>query len=181
MKKTYFFDMDGTLVVYEQHIFLCENKPWYTNIRGTNYFAKAKPYDNSLAFIKHLIANDEDVYLLTSLDITPKHMSDYEEHVTGKYNWTKQYLPELDASRLLICNPQIQGKFTKSIIAADILGRTLTKQDLLIDDYNPNLQDWLEAGGMPIKMINDVNSVRDDMTCLSIYNTIEENLKQLKR
>ena len=36
--------------------------------------------------------------------------------------------------------------------------RTLSKKDVLIDDWNPNLQMWEKHGGTAIKYLNGINS-----------------------
>ena len=37
-------------------------------------------------------------------------------------------------------------------------GSSITRKDILIDDYNPNLYSWMSRGGTAIKYINDFNS-----------------------
>lgn len=39
---------------------------------------------------------------------------------------------------------------------------------ILLDDYNKNLEDWKNAGGISIKILNDINSPRRDMLSLRI-------------
>ena len=43
----------------------------------------------------------------------------------------------------------------------------LTALDILIDDYNKNLDDWKAHGGTPVKYVNGINSPRNDMPNLS--------------
>ena len=40
--------------------------------------------------------------------------------------------------------------------------------NILIDDWNKNLNDWRDCGGIPIKYLNGINSLRKDILC--IYN-----------
>lgn len=45
------------------------------------------------------------------------------------------------------------------------------KGSFLLDDYNKNLEDWKKAGGIPVKILNGINSFRFDMFSLSIKDT----------
>lgn len=45
--------------------------------------------------------------------------------------------------------------------------RVSPKDSILIDDYNKNLEEWREHGGIPIKFINNINSPRPDMVCVT--------------
>ena len=44
--------------------------------------------------------------------------------------------------------------------------RVSPKDSILIDDYNKNLEEWREHGGIPFKFINNINSPRHDMVCV---------------
>ena len=37
------------------------------------------------------------------------------------------------------------------------LGHSISKNDVLLDDYNLNLCEWQEAGGFSIKLVNNIN------------------------
>ncbi len=40
------------------------------------------------------------------------------------------------------------------------------RNNILIDDYNHNLEEWTAHGGYPVKLINNINSPRPDMCCI---------------
>lgn len=46
----------------------------------------------------------------------------------------------------------------KADVISTRLGRKLTPRDILIDDFNEELNAWKEAGGTAIKYVNDVNT-----------------------
>ena len=46
----------------------------------------------------------------------------------------------------------------KADVISTRLGRKLTPRDILIDDFNEELNAWSEAGGTAIKYVNDVNT-----------------------
>ena len=46
----------------------------------------------------------------------------------------------------------------KADVISARLGRNLTPRDILIDDFNEELNTWKEAGGTAIKYVNDVNT-----------------------
>lgn len=52
------------------------------------------------------------------------------------------------------------------------------KDSILLDDYNKNLDEWQQAGGYSIKVLNTINSPRPDMMCIpqpiSITNELVE-------
>lgn len=70
-----------------------------------------------------------------------------------------------DKSEWLLSNiaPAMDSRFIPSATKkADVistrLGRNLTPRDILIDDFNEELNTWKEAGGTAIKYVNDVNT-----------------------
>lgn len=40
------------------------------------------------------------------------------------------------------------------------------KGNILLDDWNVNLEEWKAAGGIPVKILNGINSPRDDIRCI---------------
>lgn len=59
----------------------------------------------------------------------------------------------------LICVPQSNSFIgSKAEAAIRFLKRPLTPYDVLIDDFNTNLEDWKEKGGTAIKYLNGENS-----------------------
>lgn len=166
----HFFDMDGTLTVYERWVYETDGStPWYEKIRGMHYYRNCVPYPKMLNYIRTLLTRDRDsVYIITCVGIPDEGA--YYEQVVDKILWIQEYLPELNPSHFLVLRSQIPipNQMTKSMLAEKALGHTLTKQDFLYDDFNPNLNEWRDAGGAPIKVLNGINSRRKDMQCIEI-------------
>ena len=160
----HFFDMDGTLAVYDWWVYKPDgDAPWYEKIRGTHYYRHCKSHPKMVDFVNGLLWDcPEDVYILTSAGVPEE---DYYEHVADKIIWIQKHVKGLLPEHFLVANsrrPEI-GKQTKSMVAKRILGRPLTETDRLYDDFNPNLEEWRDAGGHPVKILNGINHFRPDV------------------
>lgn len=166
----HFFDMDGTLVVYEPWVYETDGTyPWYAKIRGTHYYQKAQPYHSMVCQVRGMLQSDpESIYVITSMDVPEEAF--FYECVSDKIRWVQEHLPELRPDHFLVMRGRSpkNAKETKSTLAAKLLGRPLQAEDTLYDDFNPNLNDWRDAGGTPIKVLNGINSPRKDMKSLYI-------------
>lgn len=131
----YFFDMDGTI---------CEYK--FTTIDAfyeEGFFRDLHPFFNIINTIKELNRQGNEIYIVSKIIDSPYAIND-------KNTWLDKYLPEIDmAHRIFV--PYNDSKI-------EHIPNGLSIDDYLIDDYNPNLFEWIEAGGNAIKIINGVNS-----------------------
>lgn len=166
----HFFDMDGTMAVYERWVYETDGTyPWYAKIRNTHYYQTVKPYDSIVRQVRGMLQSDPgSVYVITSVGVPEEAF--FYECVSDKIRWVQSHLPELPPDHFFVMRGRSPkgAKETKSTIAAKLLGRPLNKQDILYDDFNPNLNDWRDAGGTPIKVLNGINSPRKDMKSLYI-------------
>ncbi len=168
---THFFDMDGTLAVYEPEIF--QTQPWYENL-PPHYFANLPPISSAVNYILSLLEMDRrSIYVCTTVAILDNDKAFYEI-TTDKIRWIQMHLKgRLLADHFLVArlprgdNLTQAGSYTKSAVAMARLERPLQETDYLYDDFNPNLNDWRDHGGTPIKVLNGINSYRDDMNCIS--------------
>lgn len=167
----HFFDMDGTLAEYSYDAYAPKDgKPWYQKLLGTHYFRHLKPYYVMLDKVNALLkADSERVFILTSVEVP--ELDFFYEMVADKAVWVNNYLEKLKPDHFLVIKSRrpTSGKKTKSMLAAEVLGRSLTSRDYLYDDFNLNLEEWRSAGGTPIKVLNGINSWRDDMECIKAY------------
>ena len=139
-------------------------KPWYDKIRGTHYFQGLPVQERIAGLARDLMGRHgrERVWVITSVSL-PEEV--YYEHVSDKIRAIQAALPELMPSHFFVTRgrtPQ-DCPLTKSQTAEKALGRRLTPKDVLYDDFNPNLEEWQEAGGTPIKVLNGINTYRSDM------------------
>lgn len=145
----FYFDMDGVLVKYDYGAYE-GNEPVYKKIGG-HYFRHLQPEVNMLAaFNKLCIQAPDDVYVLTSVSEGTQIKN---EQIIDKLLWLTENAPKFDIGSHFIATSS-----SKRNTIADIKGMPITKKDVLIDDYNPNLFKWMSAGGIAIKCINEINS-----------------------
>lgn len=140
-KPNIFFDMDGVMAEYN-------NVP-YKKLYEQGYFYNLKPIENTINTIKNFIEDDKyNIYVLSSV------LADSDYAAIEKRNWLHKYLPELNDDFILftICG------YDKR----DFIEKNLTENDILIDDYTPNLQNWSRnidnSKGKAIKFINGINN-----------------------
>lgn len=151
MNKNYYFDMDGVVVTYNKNDFLGDN-PLYLK-PNAHYFRNLTPDRTMLEVIDQMYQRSrytgDNICLLTSL---PIEGSIFNEHFHDKIAWINQWLPYLPIDSILI------SVTSKREAAEYINNNKLSKNDILIDDYNKNLNDWAHHGGVSIKYCNGINS-----------------------
>lgn len=150
----YYFDMDGTLAKYDRAVY-CGNPPLFED-PNNHYFLQCKPDIVMLKvfsqYVRRAMSGDgTEVAILSSM--MPGSVGRVHWH--DKQLWLRRHLSQQVAAHTLLF--PVVGE-SKAIAAERLKGAPLTKQDILIDDYNPNLEEWRTAGGRAIKYINGVNS-----------------------
>ena len=134
--KRYFFDMDGTLAQYPD---LTER--WW---ECPGIFKFLAPQDKVIKAVKRLIESGQEVYILSAYN------KDFPETVRDKNFWMDKYLPEIDMDHRIYT---LVGESKTNYIPGGV-----KPTDVLIDDYNKNLQQWEEATGISVKLLNGLNS-----------------------
>lgn len=188
---TFYVDMDGVLAMYDYNMYL-------PGVSRENLFAGRKalielsnknapgklaryqipgehvyrdlPGDPVAIAIFNALYRDHDkkAKVLTGLGC-PYLLS---EQMLDKLWWCHSHLGGFDNKDFLCTFGSKDGAVTHL--------KNLTSMDILIDDYNENLDSWRKSGGTPIKYVNGINSARADMFCLSSVRTPFENLKNLE-
>lgn len=136
--KSIYVDMDGVLAEWRKD----------KTIRDTyekGYFSELRPYTNVVEAVKEI----KEVYPEISVNILSAVSEDNPYAIDEKTEWIRRYLPEIDSDNVFFVNCGCR----KSVVCPG-----MTKDDVLIDDYNGNLDDWKEHGGETIKLYNGVNS-----------------------
>lgn len=150
--KNFWIDMDGVLAVYDLAGYL-GNNPAYLDVNA-HYYRKREPDERAIQMAKLLNeAFPENVFVLTS--VSGMGLA-YIRQVEDKADWLTEYCPFLDLSRQFV--PTASGK--RDIVNAIYRPADLrfTRGDVLIDDYNKNLDAWNEAGGTAVKYCNGINT-----------------------
>lgn len=147
-----FVDMDGTLArFHDENLYL-------ERMFEKGFFAGLKPFDNAVEAIKHIIDNhpNVDVYVLSAAITTPYCLAE-------KNAWLDKYLPNIDKEHRIFVENLPTAKslcVPGSYMYKDDNGKyhnKIFKNDILIDDYNKNLEEWEKDGGTAIKAKNNIN------------------------
>ena len=89
-----------------------------------------------------------------------------------KNYWLDKYLPEIDQAHRIFT---VVGRKKTDYIPGGV-----QPTDILLDDYNKNLEAWEAAGGIGIKLLNGLNTrktwkgtcVRSNVTIKEIFETL---------
>lgn len=137
-KNRLFVDMDGTLAIFNNSIKNLDI------LYEEGYFRKLEPMHNVVHAIKQLATTSKnfEVYILSSCLDSP--------HATKEKNeWIDKHLSEIPKERRVFCE---YGKPKHEAIVGGI-----TRDDILLDDYTKNLEEWKKQGGTGVKILNGIN------------------------
>ena len=121
MRKTYYVDMDGVIANFHKEPY---NR---ANALSETWIANIEPFTENIATIKALIANKQNVYILSK--------AANNDAKNGKLTWLAKYLPEINRRHIII----IVGNGKK-------VDYMKTKTGTLIDDDMKNIKPWIKAG-----------------------------------
>lgn len=142
---TVFFDMDGTLAKWNPSATL-------SDLYREGYFLNRKPEEKLCAVANELAVMDDgwplSCYILTSV------LQDAPHAKKEKIAWLQKYVPAMPLNRILTVPYGVQ----KAHFVEDLFHRDLSITDILVDDHSPNLIAWQQAGGDPIKWVNNINN-----------------------
>lgn len=137
-KKSLYVDMDGVLAEWR-------SDKTVDDTYQTGYFEELKPYNNVVAAIKEI----KSMYPEISVNILSSVLPDNSHAIEEKRRWLKRHLPEIGNENIYFVNC---GR-GKSVVCPG-----MSENDVLLDDYNVNLDDWNEHGGKAVKIHNGINS-----------------------
>lgn len=156
----YYIDQDGVLAVYVREHYQGYNPIW--DKPGTHYFRHREPHETMVDVLNTLYdrkknpknskLNIDRLFILSSVCT---HGSLFNEHLADKKRWIVDYCPAMKDDIDKIFKPSFINKVT---MATTLKGSSLDLHDVLIDDYQQNLDLWTKAGGLAIKYINGINS-----------------------
>jgi hypothetical protein len=137
------WDCDGVLAQFDErvleltgqlpHVLDAQKLLWPTLERHSNLFADLCPYDDvvSLVHMLHALGFKQRV-------ITGRPRKDSMPTATcDKIAWVSRYVPEI--VDVVVCLSRDKQKY----IEAGVI-------EILIDDRQPNIHNWIEAGGVGI-------------------------------
>ena len=150
-----FVDMDGTLArFHDENLYL-------ERMFEKGFFRDLKPFSNAVDAIKRIIDNhpNVDVYVLSATITTPYCLAE-------KNAWLDKYLPNVDNEHRILMESSAGFKslcVPGNYMYKDDNGKyhiKISENDILIDDYNKNLEGWERDGGTAIKAKNNINHIR---------------------
>ena len=159
MKKI-FIDMDGTLTKWKNSS--------YSELLKKGYYKSLEPTKlvdavNELLDVKEYRNN---IYILS------KYLEESSTAYDDKKMWIETFLPKLKSENILL----IPNEMSKSDFVSNrfIMGCSLNKEFVLLDDYHKNLDEWLSHGGCTAKYINGINSQAEGLMLFD-----DDNLENL--
>lgn len=136
--------MDGTLYRFHDHIVDESGHVQIEKMYEPDFFIKLDPFENMKDAINLLYSVDKEeveIFVLSSADI--------KEVVEQKNYCLDRDFPFIDEEHRLF--PKTWESKTEKIPEGIRVG------DILIDDYNVNLEQWKDKGGASIKFVNNIN------------------------
>ena len=152
--------MDGVLAIYDRDAYIWPD-PKFMRLHD-HYFLNVRPDKAMLHLFNTLCHNKKhNVFVLTSVS---EPLEIRTEQVIDKIHWLEKHCPNIDIEKQFI----IAASDKRNTINA--IGQ-LSKDDILIDDFNRNLNHWNEVGGTAIKYCNGINTP-ESFSGLKIHNTM---------
>lgn len=149
-QATIWFDMDGVLSQYDHQDYIGPKykfkKPHYFLTRPVN------PIMQKL-FIEIAKSNTLNINRLGIISKVQPEIDKFIEESSDKSTWVNTYLTDDYTQFYQIPYPPLftGHNESKAKKVSSSLDRPLTQYDILIDDYNSNLEDWVAHGGTAIK------------------------------
>ncbi|MBO5435358.1 hypothetical protein J6A31_06040 [bacterium] len=174
MNRRYYVDMDGVLVKYDRDAYRGPDPIWLR--KNEHYFRNLEPDREFLELMDHLYQHSrytgDEIYVLTTL---PINGAIFNEHFHDKIAWCHEWLPYIDIDHILI------SVTSKRDAVEYIHNKEITTQDILIDDYNKNLNSWCDAGGTAIKYCNGLNDPMSfDGEKIYKHSPLDDKLKSIE-
>ena len=153
--RNLFVDMDGCLCKYEPEAYQArpDHLPKYLTM---DYYETVEPDLPLIRFVNQMGADPRVViWVLTRVPYESSIITSdiLNNMIECKREWLISHGVSVPLDHILITDRP------KHEFAIELLGRKLTKDDMLIDDFNENLKAWYAAGGSAYKYINEFNSV----------------------
>lgn len=149
-KATIWFDMDGVLSLYDHNDYVGTNP----NYKKPHYFL-TRPVNTTMKqlFIKLVESRNINIHSLGIISKVQPNISKFIEESSDKNEWVDKNLMTSIKNPYILPYPALftGHNESKANKVSSHLGRPLNQYDILIDDYNSNLEDWVAHGGTAIK------------------------------
>lgn len=140
-KSRLFIDLDGTVARFYD-----ASPNYLEQMYEKGYFRNLQPYEEMTEGIKLFMEQHKDVEVFA---LSAKVNGEPPYCEVEKQEWLDEYLPEIDREHRL---------FTEiGHNKAEYIPNGISNTDVLYDDYNKNLIDWENSGGVALKCHNNIN------------------------
>lgn len=140
-KSRLFIDLDGTVARFYD-----ASPNYLEQMYEKGYFRNLQPYEEMTEGIKLFMEQHKDVEVFA---LSAKVNGEPPYCEAEKQEWLDEYLPEIDREHRL---------FTEiGRNKAEYIPNGISNTDVLYDDYNKNLIDWENSGGVALKCHNNIN------------------------
>ena len=141
IKSRLFIDLDGTVARFYD-----ASPNYLEEMYEKGYFRNLQPYEKMTEGIKLFMEQHKDVEVFA---LSAKVNGEPPYCEAEKQEWLDEYLPEIDREHRL---------FTEiGHNKAEYIPNGISNTDVLYDDYNKNLIDWENSGGVALKCHNNIN------------------------
>ena len=149
MRPRLFVDMDGTLGVFTP---IDTIETMYEQ----GFFANVKPHTNVVEAVRSIIVTRPEIEVF-SLSC---YLTDSGYALKEKKEWLNAKLPELDTAHRIF----VPCGYDKAEYLSFTDAGCVRPTDFLLDDFTKNLNQWEQAGGRGIKLLNGINHTRGTWT-----------------
>lgn len=151
MNRRYFFDADGVLMHYERDAYVGENPRWLR--KNEHYFRNLEPDRKMLKVFDELNRifryTQDELFILSSLS---NNGMIFNEHLHDKLVSFNTWYPYMDIDHIII------SVGPKRDVVEYITNNPVSSKDILIDDWNKNLEEWKKSNGTSVKYCNGINN-----------------------
>lgn len=151
MNRRYFFDADGVLFHYDRDAYIGDNPRWLR--KNEHYFRDLEPDRKMLEVFDKLHTatryTKDELFILSSLS---NNGMIFNEHLHDKLVSFNRWFNYIDIDHIII------SVGPKRDVVEFITNNLVTSKDILIDDFNRNLEEWKFAEGTSIKYCNGINN-----------------------
>lgn len=184
IRPVFWFDKDGVLAKYDYSIYLAEtgsSPPWLT--KNAHVYRHLPANKNMLHAFRELYGRlqekppcewEYEMKVLTSVSDSVT----LSEQVLDSWHWLHKKIPEFkqrDFYAVAVPKQELPVTLRRYNSAEN----GLTKADILIDDYNKNLEAWEKAGGTAVKALNGINSENKKFYNMDITKKKEDILETI--
>lgn len=139
-KMRLFVDMDGVMAKWRSTSKVEE-------LMEEGFFADMYPQRQVIEAVQSIAEEGKAAVFVLS-----KYLEESPYALAEKNEWLDKYIPIIDGEHRLFCPCNKQK--------ADMVPDGIQEWDVLLDDYTVNLNEWVAAGGIGLKLMNGVNGTK---------------------